>query len=96
MSSAIFGLAAVILASAIGLAGVLRTAKPAEHTADVVGLSALLDQMRAERSIDKQTIIELRDEVKRLKAEIAELKETIIEQYTSISRKEIPGNGPHT
>lgn len=95
MTTAIFGLAAVIFAAALGLAGVLRTAKPAEHTADVEGLTALLDQMRAERAEDRQTVKDLRAEVTRLHAEISRLKATIVGLRASLAGREPPDDGAH-
>lgn len=86
MTAALYGLAAVVIAAALGLAGVLRTAKPAEHTADVQGLTALLAEMRTTREDDRRLIAELRATIVTLNAKVARLETAVTACRNEVSR----------
>jgi hypothetical protein len=71
--AAIYGLVAVVVAAALGLAGVLRQSRPTEQSVSVTGLTALLDEMRTERADDRATITGLRGDVRECRDRLEEL-----------------------
>jgi peptidoglycan hydrolase CwlO-like protein len=81
--AALWGFAGVALAAVLTLLAALRTARPAEHIADIQGLSTLLDEMRKQREDDRATIARLQQDlngtIPELRGEVRKLEQTVSE-----------------
>jgi hypothetical protein len=66
---ALVGFAGVLFAALLGLLGVLRAGRPQQQQADMEGLRALLDEIRADRDDQRRIAAERRDRIRELAAD---------------------------
>jgi hypothetical protein len=67
--SALIGFTGVTAAALFGLAGVLHSARPPSHLADIEGMSRLVSELQEERNALRVQLAECQAEAARLRGE---------------------------
>jgi hypothetical protein len=75
VSAAVLGFAGLAAAGLLALLGVLRTALPPAHLADVEGLKTLLDETRGDRDDLRRQFAECRQRLHELENTVRRLQE---------------------